>query len=149
MQPLALKACVSGSFRKAMVEVAEAVYTLTDMGVHVLSPADPRIVGERGEFLFVASDKQRVVKLVQERHLEMITQSDFLWLCCPEGYVGASAALEMGFALAKEVPIFALESPRDITLREFTSVCSLKAAVAASAMPEARLRAQRRRLLQA
>ena len=139
---------MSGSFRKAMTEISEAVYTLTDLGVHVLSPADPRIVGEIGGFMFVASDKQRIVKQVQERHLAMIAVSDFVWLADPEGYVGPSAAMEIGFAKAKGVRVFASEVPSDITLREFVTVSTLRQAVAFAKRDSSRLVVQRR-LLQA
>src|SRR6266545_2562945 len=77
-------ATVSGSFRRAMRQVQEAVYALTDLGVMVLSPADPRVVDELGAFLFVASDRLRIVRLVQQRHLQAISMSDFLWLVAPD-----------------------------------------------------------------
>jgi hypothetical protein len=116
------RATVSGSFRRAMRQIQEAVYGLTDLGVMVLSPADPRVVDELGAFLFVASDRLRIVRLVQQRHLQAISMSDFLWLVAPDGYVGTSAAMEIGFAVASSVPIFATTAPTDVTLREFVTV---------------------------
>jgi hypothetical protein len=105
-----------------MRQVQEAVYALTDLGVMVLSPADPRVVDELGAFLFVASDRLRIVRLVQQRHLQAISMSDFLWLVAPDGYVGNSAAMEIGFAVASNVPVFATTAPADMTLREFVTV---------------------------
>jgi hypothetical protein len=114
-----------------MREVQAAVYELTDAGVSVLSPADPRVVAQSGEFLFVASDKMRIVKLVQSRHLAAIASSDFLWLVAPDGYVGLSAAQEIGFALGKRVRVFTTTAPSDVTLREFVTVVKdVSAAVA-------------------
>src|SRR4051794_10477549 len=78
-----IKATVSGSFRRAMADVQDAVYGLTDLGVEVLSPADPRVIDAFGDFLFVASDRARVIRLVQSRHLAAIQTSDFLWLVAP------------------------------------------------------------------
>ena len=94
------------------------------VGVHVLSPADPRIVAAQGEFLFVASDPIRSVRLVQDRHLESIRASDFLWVVCPDGYVGQSASMEIGFAAAVGVPILASRAPNDLTLRQYVQVVS-------------------------
>src|SRR4051794_25445033 len=54
-----LFATVSGSFRRSMRGVQEAVFAFTDAGVRVLSPADPRVVAQLGDFLFVASDHLR------------------------------------------------------------------------------------------
>src|SRR4051812_6526153 len=94
------RATVSGSFRRAMGAVQEAVYRLTDAGAQVLSPADPRIVDQFGDFVFVASDRVRAIKLVQSRHLAAIAASDVLWLVAPDGYIGQSGAMEIGYAVA-------------------------------------------------
>src|SRR5580698_769339 len=100
-------ATVSGSFHRHMDAISSAVHEMAALNVHVLSPADPRIVAFQGEFLFVASHPIRSVRLVQDRHLEAIRAANFLWLVCPDGYVGQSASMEVGFAAAAGVPIFA------------------------------------------
>jgi hypothetical protein len=114
-----LNAAVSGSFRRAMSLVQEAVYRLTDAGARVLSPADPRVVDQFGDFLFVASDRVRTIKLVQSRHLAAIEASDFLWLVAPDGYIGQSGAMEVGFAVSVGTPVFSSEVPIDLTLRQY------------------------------
>src|SRR5437879_6333242 len=95
---------------------------MTDLGVRVLSPADPTVVEARGEFLFVASDHVRSVRLVEDRHLESIRASNFLWLVAPDGYVGQSASMELGFAVANDIPIFATTRPSDLTLRQYVRI---------------------------
>lgn len=77
------------------------------------------MVDEFGDFLFVASDRVRAIKLVQSRHLAAIDASDFVWLVAPAGYVGQSAAMEIGYAVAKGTPVFASEVPADLTLRQY------------------------------
>ena len=119
-----LTATVSGSFHRHMEAITKAVYELMTLSVRVLSPADPRVVAQQGEFLFVASDPVRSVRLVQDRHLESIHAADFLWLVCPDGYVGQSASMEIGFAAGAGVPIFATHAPSDLTLREYVNVVS-------------------------
>lgn len=116
------KATVSGSFRRAMGAVQEAVYRLTDVGARVLSPADPRVVDQFGDFLFVASDRVRTIKLVQSRHLAAIAMSDFVWLVAPDGYVGLSGAMEMGYAAFSGTPVFCSEVPIDLTLRQYVTI---------------------------
>jgi len=83
-----LTATVSGSFHRHLTAIYTAVGELREAGVDVLSPADPRVVDHIGEFLFVASDRLRSIHLVQDRHLECIANSSFLWLVAPDGYVG-------------------------------------------------------------
>jgi len=117
-----LKAAVSGSFHRHMAAIGAAVEELASRSIRVLSPADPRVVAAQGEFLFVASDRVRSVRLVQDRHLESIRAADFLWLVCPDGYVGQSASMEVGFAAAARVPIFATHVPSDLTLREYVTI---------------------------
>ncbi len=125
-----LNATVSGSFHRHMGAITAAVHELAALSVRVLSPADPRIVAEQGEFLFVASDPVRSVRLVQDRHLECIRVANFLWLVCPDGYVGQSASMEVGYAAAVGVPILATHAPSDLTLRQYVkTVPSLTAAV--------------------
>ena len=117
-----LTATVSGSFRRHMSAIAEAVQALTDHGVRVLSPADPRIVDQQTEFWYVASDVVRSIRLLQDRHLDSIRCSNFLWLVAPDGYVGRSASMEIGYAAGAGVPIFATSAPQDLTLKQYVSV---------------------------
>lgn len=117
-----LNATVSGSFHRHMGAITTAVHELAALSVRVLSPADPRIVAEQGEFLFVASDPVRSVRLVQDRHLECIRAANFLWLVCPDGYVGQSASLEIGYAIREGVPIFATRAPLDLTLQQYVKI---------------------------
>src|SRR5262245_9717359 len=114
-----LRATVSGSFHRHLHAINVAVEELAEHSVRVLSPSDPRVVAHQGEFLFVASDSVRSVRLVQDRHLESIRAANFLWLVCPDGYVGQSASMEVGFAAAVHVPIFSMYPPSDLTLRQY------------------------------
>jgi HPt (histidine-containing phosphotransfer) domain-containing protein len=114
-----LLATVSGSFHRHMSAIADAVGNLTDLGVHVLSPADPRIVAAHHDFYFVASDRTRSVRLVQDRHLESIAASAFLWLVNPDGYVGQSASMEIGYAVARGVGVYSMSAPSDLTLQQY------------------------------
>jgi hypothetical protein len=112
-------ATVSGSFTRHLTEVQGAVARLQSLGVRVLSPAEPSIVATIEGFVFMASDPHRSVKLVQDRHLAGILQSDFLWLETPDGHVGQSAALEIGFAIAAGTPIFSTGVPLDLTMKQY------------------------------
>jgi len=77
----------------------------------------------------------RVTRLVQDRHLECIRASSFLWLVCPDGYVGQSASMELGFAAAAGVPIFSMRAPSDLTLQQYVTVVpALGAALSAIRM---------------
>lgn len=127
-----LTATVSGSFHRHMSDIYTAVGELTAAGVKVLSPSDPRIVDYLGEFLFVASDRLRSIRLVQDRHLHCIKASSFLWLVAPDGYVGQSASMEIGFAAAQGKPIYCDAVLSDVTLNQYvTQVSDIRSSVAA------------------
>jgi hypothetical protein len=117
-----LRATVSGSFHRHMQAITTAVQELASHSIRVLSPADPRVVAQQGEFLFVASDRVRSVRLVQDRHLESIQAADFLWLVSPDGYVGASASMEIGYAVRAGIPIYGTHAPSDLTMREYVNI---------------------------
>ena len=115
---------VSGTFRRAMSDVQDVVQALADAGAVVLSPANPRIVDRFGDFVFVASDLVRHLRMVQARHLAAIAASDFVWLIAPDGYIGQSAAMEIGFAAAHAVPVYSTQVPCDLTLRQWVITVS-------------------------
>ena len=121
---------ISGSFHRHLNEIVSAVEGFRAQGVRVLSPSDPEVVDNIGPFLFVASDRHRSVRLVQDRHLASLCHSNFLWLVCPDGYVGQSASLEVGFAIARGLPIYSEHLPDDLTLRQYVDrVDSLRDAI--------------------
>ena len=119
-----IRVTVSGSFHRHLRSIQEAVELFSAHGAIVLSPADPRVVDRFGEFLFVASDIRRSIRGVQNRHLDAIDSSAFLWLECPDGYVGSSAAMEVGYAIAAGVPVVSSSPPADLTLRQFVRIVS-------------------------
>jgi hypothetical protein len=114
-----LKATVSGSFHRHMPAIYGVVCEFRTFGIKVLSPSDPRIVDHLGEFLFVASDRLRSVKLVDDRHLEAIRASDFLWVVCPDGYTGPSTSGEILAASVLNVPVYASSPALDITIGQY------------------------------
>lgn len=129
-----LRATVSGSFHRHMTAIYRAVGELREAGLDVLSPSDPRVVDYIGDFLFVASDKLRSVKLVQDRHLRAIRASDFLWVECPDGYTGPSVSMEIGAAYAFGITVFSTTAPADSTLTAYVTVVpSMRYAIAAAA----------------
>lgn len=53
-----------------------------------------------------------------------------MWLHVPDGYVGISAALEMGHARALGIPVFAATPPKDQTLGAYVTLVSSPTEVA-------------------
>jgi hypothetical protein len=117
-----LSAAVCGSFHRGLVEVQHTVAHLQDAGVKVLSPADPRVVDSFGDFLYVASDRLRNIRVVQNRHFAAVETADFVWLVAPDGYVGLSAAMEIGTAFTCGTPVYTDTAPTDLSVRQYVTI---------------------------
>ncbi|MGC8651590.1 MAG: hypothetical protein ACP5RX_03195 [Minisyncoccia bacterium] len=107
---------LSGSFRKHLDYILKIKKELEMEGVKVLSPrfVEPKNPGE--EFV-VFSGEENLSPLELERyHLNSIINSDALIVCDPEGYVDASALLEIGFAQALGKRIVFIERPQEFVL---------------------------------
>ena len=63
-------------------------------------------------------------------HYVAIDEADKVYLITPEGYMGTSLKLELGYAVAKNKPIYFSEPTNDIGLdcyvKEFISTDNLK-----------------------
>lgn len=82
----------------------------------------------------MASDKLRSRKMVEDRHLEAIRHSDFLWVVCPDGYTGASTSGDVLAAAVLKVPVFSVDIALDITIGDYVEkVGSMAEAIARSA----------------
>src|ERR1700683_3029483 len=117
MTNVTLTATVSGSFNRHLHAIDLAVQDLGALGVRVLSPADPRIVETVGAFHFVASDEFRSIRMVEDRHLDSIRSSQFLWVVASDGYVGPSVSMEIGYAAAYKVPILTVDDVYEAKIR--------------------------------
>ena len=125
-----MKCTISGSFRKFYTEIVKLIDEFSSLGVEILSPKKSKIINPREEFVVLESDsKTKDIKQLEESHLEAIKNSDFLYICNPKKYLGNSAIMEIGFAIANQKPIFSLEPTDDITLSQFLKTASPKEAV--------------------
>jgi exopolyphosphatase/pppGpp-phosphohydrolase len=107
---------LSGSFRKHLDYILEIKKKLETKGVIVLSPrfTVPKTPGV--EFV-VFQGEEGLSPLELERYrLNSIKNSDALIVCDPNGYVGASALLEIGFAHSLGKRIIFTEKPEEFIL---------------------------------
>lgn len=113
-----LSCSVSGSFSKYKKEIDLVIDEFTDLGVKVLAPEKgPVIKPFRGfvvvtkdEFNPLASEVGMSIKEIEDKFLENVARSVFLYVYNRHGYVGISGGMEIGFALGKGIPIYSLEN---------------------------------------
>lgn len=107
---------ISGSFRKHLDYILNIKGKIEAQGTKVLSP---RFTGPKnpGEKFVVFTGEEGLSSLELERHhLDSISKSDALIVCDPEGYVGAPALLEIGFANAIGKRVIFVEKPEEFML---------------------------------
>ena len=107
---------ISGSFRKHLEYILKIKERLEARGTKVLSPrfTEPKNPGER--FVVFTGEEGLGPLELERHHLNSISGSDALIVCDPEGYVGASALLEIGFANAIGKRIIFIEKPEEFML---------------------------------
>ena len=135
-----MKTTISGSFRKHLNEIIKVIETFDDHSCMVLSPSHvaPKNPGE--EFVLFHGEKTTDPKELETLHLEAIRKSDFLYVVDPDGYVGNSAVMEIGFALAIGKPIYVPYEPQEFILKLFIKVADpLKAIELTKNSPSIRL----------
>lgn len=119
--PKELFCCISGSFSKHKPEIDQAIKEFNDLEVIVLEPAPgwlakPQVLRLNPDynpnvFRPLPNEVGLSPKQIEDRFLRALRQSNFLYLENPSGYIGPSACLEIGFALAQSKPVFARFPP--------------------------------------
>lgn len=127
------RAVVCGSYRRDPDNLRAAFDALTAEGVEVLSPASVEFVDEIEGFVVTAEDARDPPEAIEKRHIGAMRACDFVWLHVPNGYVGPSAALEVGVAHTLGIPVYAANTPSDRIIAQFVAVVDGPQQAAASA----------------
>jgi NTP pyrophosphatase (non-canonical NTP hydrolase) len=112
---------VSGSFRRDIEGLRRTHEELQDLGCVVLSPTHVEPAREENGFVFMKGEETETPEEIELKHLEAIQKAAFVWLHAPDGYVGLSAALEVGFAHAQGIPVFCPTEISDLALKHFVN----------------------------
>ncbi len=111
---------VSGSFIKHFEGISKVIKEFEDLNMQVLSPKPSKIVNPDHEFVILETDDTDDSKVLEQRHLDAIEKADALYIYNLDGYIGASATLELGWAIALGKPIYTKEQSEDFTLKLFS-----------------------------
>ena len=112
---------LSGSFRKHLEYIIKVRKALVNNNVDVLSPrfTEPKKPGK--EFVVFSGEEGMEPLELKRYHLHSIEECDALIVCDPEGYVGASALIEIGYAQALGKRIIFAEKPEEFMLNTLPS----------------------------
>jgi len=134
-----ISATISGSFHKHFDEIHRKIREFREARIEVVSPELSQPISSRDGFVMLETDSGSP-REIEKKHLEAISRSDFLYVVNPEGYIGKSVALEIGFAVSKNIPVYSLSKPEDIVLSSFVrsekSIKTIKRELEAKALAE-------------
>ncbi len=107
---------LSGSYRKHLDYIIDIKTYVEKLGMTVLSPVltSPKNPGET--FVIFHGEEGLSPLALERKQLVAIKHSDALIVCCPGGYVGASALIEIGYALAHNKLVLYTETPDEFML---------------------------------
>lgn len=117
-----------GSFRKDRSKL-EATFSELSKHFELLCPKSIDFIDHKADFVKAAHEIDDSVNVIEERVLEAIRKSDFVWLFAPSGYVGTSASFEMGLAYSLGVPIYTDTELQDEMLQTMVTEVVNSAAV--------------------
>lgn len=120
--PAGFDVVISGSYRKDFESLKRTYEEFLDLGCAILSPSNVSIVSEHDGFVYMKGEERETPDNIESKHLGAIQRASLVWLHSPEGYVGPTSALEVGFAHAAGVPVYSREAPSDKILRSFVRV---------------------------
>jgi NTP pyrophosphatase (non-canonical NTP hydrolase) len=113
---------ICGSYRKNPLALAEIYQNFLDLHCRILSPSNVDIQREEHGFVYMRGEETQTPEVLERRHLDAIERADFVWLHAPDGYVGLSASLEIGYANAIGTPVFSASALQDAVLTPLVKV---------------------------
>lgn len=126
---MAYRVVLCGTFRKDPTGLRQAFDELRDFGCEILSPKNLDFSRERDGFVYLIGEEADVPARIERRHLDAIQQANFVWFYAPEGYIGTTGALELGFARANGIPVFSRHVPSEPLLQSFVEIVESPSAV--------------------
>jgi NTP pyrophosphatase (non-canonical NTP hydrolase) len=117
-----LDVVLCGTFRKDTEGLRRSYEQLRDLGFNILSPSNVEIISEKNGFVYMRGEETQTSESLELKHLDAIERARLVWLHAPDGYVGPTAALELGFARASGIPVFATSRPIDEAFRTFVTI---------------------------
>lgn len=107
---------ISGSYRKHLAHIVKLKVELEARHIAVLSPSGDIALNPDEEFIILDSDPVKHPKLLQDSVFAKMRRSSFLVVANINGYLGAAAIMEMGYAIALGLTIYTVEPIEDPNL---------------------------------
>ena len=103
--PERLTVSIIGSYNKHLSNMKKLMIECKKHDLEVLIPKYAVKKFSRHRFVFLKGENG-TPKELQEKNFRFIEQSSFVLVANQEGYIGSSTAMEIGYAIAKGIPVF-------------------------------------------
>ena len=120
----ALKTVISGSYRKHFSHMLEVKVFLEAQGIVVQAPVSPGVLNPHEEFVLLDADPVEDPRTLQDSIFAKIRGSAFLVVANVDGYLGAAALLEIGYAVALGLQILTVERVADPNIAAYSRLLS-------------------------
>jgi hypothetical protein len=121
LDEMAVKVTIAGSYSKHLPRLLEVRAQFVELGIEVLRPASDQVISEPDEDTVRLQGDPSDPELLRAAQFRAISDSDFLYLVNPGGYVGPAATLESGYAYRAGTPIYSSEPPFESDVKAIVS----------------------------
>jgi len=115
--PLTVSIC--GSYHRHLKKMHKLIKECKKLGIEVLIPKYPVKKSSTNGFVYLKGE-MGTPKQLQEKNFDAIASSSFVLVVDTNGYIGPSTSMEIGYAIAKGIPIFCTEPPEDFVFKLYT-----------------------------
>jgi nucleoside 2-deoxyribosyltransferase len=115
--PLTVSIC--GSYHRHLKKMHMLIKECKTLGIEVLIPKHAVRKASTNGFVYLKGEIG-TPKQLQEKNFDAIARSSFVLVVDTKGYIGPSTSMEIGYAIAKGIPIFCTEPPEDFIFKLYT-----------------------------
>jgi len=115
--PLTVSIC--GSYHRHLKKMHHLIKECKKLGIEVLIPKYAVKKSSTNGFVYLKGEVG-TPKQLQEKNFDAIARSSFVLVVNTKGYIGPSTSMEIGYAIAKGIPIFCTEPPEDFVFELYT-----------------------------
>lgn len=109
---------IIGSFRKYYKDICNVIDIFEENKINVLSPKKSYITDEKDGFVILDSDQKGLKPYIIQEHVFVnISNSNFIYVWNPNGYLGNSTCFEIGKIMEMKKPLFFKEIPKDLPIQ--------------------------------
>ena len=110
---------ICGSYHRHLKKMHKIIQECKSLGIEVHIPRYPVRKSSVNGFVFLKGERG-TPKQLQEKNFDAIARSSFVLVVNTNGYIGSSTAMEIGYAIAKDIPIFCTDKPKDYIFQLYT-----------------------------